>query len=82
MLRVVPDLPTITVTQAQYDRLRAALPGDTGPEKAASYEQAVRQMLRRMVIALEVTAAQTAAQAALAAVDTATVAAANHPDNP
>lgn len=33
----MPDLPTLTVSQAHYDRIVAAFVGDTLAEKAASY---------------------------------------------
>lgn len=34
----MPTLPTITVTQAQLDRITAAFPGDTLAKKAANYQ--------------------------------------------
>lgn len=33
----MPDLPTLTVSQAHFDRLVAAFPGNTLAEKAQSY---------------------------------------------
>ena len=33
----MPELPTITVSQAHFDRIVAAFPGVTGQEKVAAY---------------------------------------------
>ena len=45
----MPDLPTITVTQGQYDRLLEVFPG-TPAEKAQAYRQLVRDTLKTYVI--------------------------------
>lgn len=45
----MPDLPTISVTQGQYDRLLAVFEG-TAQEKAAQYRAIVREALRQHVI--------------------------------
>lgn len=74
----MPDLPTITVTQAQYDRLALALPGDTPSEKASSYRTVVRRMLRQMVEARETEALMASTRASL---DEQILAIQQHPDN-
>ena len=58
----MPDLPAITVTDAQYNRLKAVIPGATAAEKAAAYKQMVRDMLRRLVIDADIRAAQAEAE--------------------
>lgn len=74
----MPTLPSITVTDAQYERLRLAIPGGTPAEQAAAYQTMVRAMLRRAVIDAEVRAA---AEQAAAAVELARTQAAANPDN-
>lgn len=34
----MPNLPTLTVSQAHFDRIVAAFPGDTATEKTAAYQ--------------------------------------------
>lgn len=34
----MPDLPTVTLTQSQFDRVVAAFPGKTLAEKASAYK--------------------------------------------
>lgn len=41
----MPDLPTITVTQAQADILLSVFPGATTAEKVAAYRKWLRQEL-------------------------------------
>ena len=56
-------LPSITVTQAQYDRLARVIPGDTAAEKANAYKTMVRDMLRGLVIEADLRDAREAANA-------------------
>jgi L-lactate utilization protein LutB len=72
-------LPAITLTDEQFQRVRAVIPGATNAEKAAEYERMVRAMLRRLVIDADVRAATLAAEATVAATR---VAAAEDPTNP
>ena len=58
-------LPSITVTQAQYDRLARVIPGDTAAEKAAAYKTMVKDMLRALVIEADLRDAREAANAAI-----------------
>ena len=43
-------LPSITVTDAQYQRLAKIIPGDTAAEKASAYKGMVKAMLRGCLI--------------------------------
>ena len=54
-------LPSITVTDAQYQRLARIIPGNTAAEKAAAYKQMVRDMLRQLVIDADLKDAREAA---------------------
>lgn len=74
----MPDLPTITVTTAQYTRLAAILPGSTAAQKAAAYIAATRDYWKRQIIDAEVRAAEAEAAATLEA---ARAAAADNADN-
>jgi hypothetical protein len=74
----MPTLPDIEVTDGQRDRLFAAMPGDTGEEKADWYRQYVRQMLRQQVIDQDV---REATDVAREDVERARELANNHPDN-
>ena len=58
-------LPSITVTDSQYQRLARVIPGDTAAEKAAAYKQMVRDMLRSLVIDADLRDAREAANAAI-----------------
>ena len=58
-------LPSITVTQAQYDRLARVIPGDTATEKANAYRQMVKDMLRQLVIEADLRDAREAANVAI-----------------
>ena len=49
----MPDLPTLTVSQAHFDRLVAAFPGTTGAEKAAAYKAWLTNRLIERVRAVE-----------------------------
>lgn len=75
----MPDLPAVTLTTAQYSRVKAVIDGDTNAEKAAAYQRMVRDMLRRLVIDADVRAARDTADTDVA---TATQAAHDNPDNP
>ena len=75
----MPTLPAITVTDAQYARLAAVIPGTTGAQKSAAYQQMVRDMLKRLVVEADIRAAQAKAEAD---VEAARVAAAANTDNP
>lgn len=50
----MPTLPTLTVTQAQYDRIVAAFPGDTLAKKGAAYNAWLTGELIDFVRAAEV----------------------------
>lgn len=53
------QLPGVSVpTQQDYDRIVAAMPGDTNAEKLRFFRRLVRQALRRHVIAHEAAVAQ------------------------
>ena len=56
-------LPSITVTDAQYQRLARVIPGDTAAEKAAAYKAMVKAMLRQLVIDADLRDAREAANA-------------------
>lgn len=71
-------LPAITVTDAQYARVAAVIPGATAAEKSAAYTTMVKDMLRRLVVDADIRAAEADAAAALEA---ARVAAAGNADN-
>ena len=71
-------LPSITVTQAQYDRLARVIPGDTAAEKANAYKTMVRDMLRGLVIEADL---RDAREAANALVRDAEAAANDNPEN-
>lgn len=71
-------LPAITVSDAQFARLAAVMPGATAAEKVANYERLVRQMLTRLVVEADIRAAQAAADAT---VEAARGAAMGNPDN-
>ena len=58
-------LPAITVTDSQYARVAAVIPGDTAAEKAAAYTDMVKDMLRDLVIAADLRDAREAANAAI-----------------
>ena len=70
----MPELPSIMVTDGQYARLRAVLPGVTDAEKAAAYRAATRDFWRRQVIDAEVRDAQQAADEQVRAAATAAAA--------
>lgn len=46
----MPDLPTITVTSAQAQRIQSAFPGGTQAEKIEAYKVWLREALRSYVI--------------------------------
>ena len=71
-------LPSIDITDGQYARLAAVLPGDTAEEKGSYYVEAVKQMLRQRVIEAEIRAASEQADLER---DAAIDAAYNNPDN-
>ena len=71
-------LPAIIVTDAQYARLAATLPGATAADKAAAYTTMVKDMLRRLVIDADI---RQAAAAAAAALEAARAAALTNADN-
>lgn len=75
----MPDLPAITLTTAQYNRVKDVIPGATNQEKATAYQVMVRDMLRRLVIDADVRAARATADATA---DAAAAAAQNNVDNP
>lgn len=75
----MPDLPAISLSTAQFNRVKAVIPGGTNAEKAAAYQTMVKDMLRRLVLDADMRAAQEAAQAT---VDAAAAASAANPDNP
>lgn len=54
-------LPAITVTDAQFARLAAALPGTTAAEKIAAYTSGTLAHWRSYVIAADIRAAEAAA---------------------
>lgn len=49
----MPDLPTVTVTTTQMNRLIAAFPGATNAEKADAYRAWLKDRLRDYVIRVE-----------------------------
>lgn len=71
-------LPDITVTDAQFARLAAALPGTTADEKVAAYTSGTLAYWRGFVIAADIRAAE---EAAAAQVEAARQAAATNADN-
>ena len=71
-------LPSITVTDAQYQRLARIIPGDTAAEKAAAYKTMVKDMLRGLVIDADL---RDAREAANALVRDAEAAANDNPEN-
>lgn len=52
----MPDLPTLTLSQAHYDRVVAAFPGTTLAEKAANYRNWLTNNLIDFVEVTEVRA--------------------------
>ena len=56
-------LPSITVTDSQYQRLARVIPGDTAAEKANAYKAMVKDMLRGLVIEADLRDAREAANA-------------------
>ena len=58
-------LPSITVTDAQYQRLAKVIPGDTATEKTNAYKQMVKDMLRSPVIDADLRDAREVANAAI-----------------
>lgn len=60
-------LPAIVVSDGQYTRLAAVIPGATAADKANTYTTMVKDMLRRLVIDADIRAAEAAAAAALEA---------------
>lgn len=72
-------LPQIVISDAQYTRVAAVIPGATAAEKIANYTTLVKDMLRRMVIEADIRAAEAAA---LKAVEDARAAAIANVDNP
>ena len=60
-------LPAITVTDAQYARLAAVLPGSTAAAKIAAYTQGTLAYWRNVVIESDIRAAEAAAAAQLQA---------------
>lgn len=58
-------LPSITVTDAQYQRLARVIPGDTAAEKSANYKTMVRDMLRGLVVEADLRDAREAANVAI-----------------
>lgn len=71
-------LPSITVTQPQYDRLARIIPGNTATDKANNYKQMVKDMLRGLVVAADLADAREAANALIRDAETA---AKTNPDN-
>ena len=67
-------LPAITVTDAQYTRVAAVIPGSTAAEKSAAYTTMVRDMLRRLVVDADIRAVEATAAATLEAARTAAAA--------
>ena len=63
----MPTLPSITVTDAQFARLKAILPGATDAEKAAAYRQGTIDFWRRQVIDADIRKAEADAAAAVEA---------------
>jgi len=57
----MPDLPTITLSQAHFDRVVAAFPGDTTAKKIAAYRAWTVNNLIDFVEMVEVQAARDAA---------------------
>lgn len=49
----MPDLPKITVNQTNYDRLLAAVPGETPSEKAEFFRAQTRQYWARFILRQE-----------------------------
>ena len=49
----MPDMPTVTVTDAQLTRLLAAFPGANGAQKADAYRAFVKRNLREYVLLSE-----------------------------
>lgn len=43
-------LPSITVTDSQYQRLARIIPGETAAEKSAAYKTMVKDMLRGLAV--------------------------------
>ena len=72
-------LPAITITDAQFARIAAVMPGATSAEKITNYTAMVKDMLRRLAIEADIRAAEAAAQKA---VEDARAAAVTHVDNP
>ena len=60
-------LPAITVTDSQYARLAAILPGTTAAQKTAAYTAGTLAYWKREVIDADVRAAEAAAAATLEA---------------
>ena len=71
-------LPSITVTDSQYQRLARIIPGDTAAEKSAAYKGMVKDMLRGLVIDADL---RDAREAANVLVRDAEAAANDHADN-
>lgn len=57
----MPDLPAISLSQAHYDRVVAAFPGDTAAKKVAAYRAWTVNNLINFVETVEVQAARDAA---------------------
>lgn len=70
----MPDLPTLTVTAAQLERLIAVFPGETNAEKADAYREWLRVELRRYVLKAEMNVLQAEQAAERAAATEATIA--------
>lgn len=49
----MPTLPTLTVTQAHYDRIVAAFPGATATDKSVAYQAWLTNNLIDMVESVE-----------------------------
>ena len=63
----MPDLPTISPTQAQFDRIVAAFPGATNAEKVAAYKSWLTNRLIDHVLHVE---SQKASDAAISSLPT------------
>lgn len=59
----MPDLPTLTVSQAHFDRLVAAFPGSDSASKAAAYRAWLTNRLIERVQAVEAAKIDTQAAA-------------------
>jgi len=71
-------LPSITITDAQYERVKAVIPGVTNQEKSDAYKVLVHDMLRALVIANDI---RVAAEGHAAELELIRISSETNPDN-